>query len=145
DDDESWQDDSEDDDEDYDDDDEESRPRPVFEDDGSTTTLRLKIKTKLESTIDGAELKIAKFMKAVPESGRSQLKPKGAMALTIISPEQYRDEIYRLVAAGAKHAGEFYGSDYGLEITGLHSDVAWEQVSDTELFVFIRYNFSVRK
>jgi hypothetical protein len=143
--DESWLDDEDDDDDDYDDDDEDSRPKPVFEDDGSTTTLRLKIKTKLEGTIDGAELKIAKFIKAVPENGRSQMKPKGAMALTIINPEQYRDEIYQRVAAGAKHAGEFYGPDYGLEVTGLHGDVAWEQVSDTELFVFIRYNFSVTK
>ena len=94
DDDESWQDDGDDDEDDYDDDDD-SKPKPTFEDDDSTTILRLKIKTKLAGTIDEAERKIATFVKSVPATGRSQMKQKGAMALTIIKPEQYRDEIYK--------------------------------------------------
>lgn len=143
DDDESWQNEEEaDDDEDYDDD---NQPKPFFEDDGDETTLRLMIKTRLSGTIDEADRRIAAFVKAVPENGRAQMKQMGAMALTIIRPEQYRDEIYRLVAAGAQHAASFYGPEYGLEVTGLDNNVAWEQVSDTELFVFIRYNFAVRK
>lgn len=144
DDDESWQDDGDDDEDDYDDDDD-SKPKPTFEDDDSTTILRLKIKTKLAGTIDEAERKIATFVKSVPATGRSQMKQKGAMALTIIKPEQYRDEIYRLVAAGAKRATAFYGPEYGLEVTGMHGNVAWEQVSETDLFVFIRYNFAIKK
>jgi hypothetical protein len=140
----SWQeDDDDDDDDDYDDDN--SKPKPRFEDDGSETTLRLMIKTKLVGTIDDAERKITAFVKTVPEAGRSQMKQKGALALTIIKPEQYRDEIYRLVATGAQHAAGFYGTETGLEVTGLHGNVAWEQVSETELFVFIRYNFLVKK
>ena len=143
DDDESWQnEDEDDDDEDYDEDD---QPKPFFEDDGSETTLRLMVKTRLSGTIDEADRKIAAFVKSVPENGRAQMKQKGAMALTIIRPEQYRDEIYALIAAGARHAASFYGPDYGIEVTGLDSNVAWEQVSDTELFVFIRYDFAIRK
>lgn len=142
DDDESWQNDDEDDDEDYDEDD---QPKPFFEDDGSETTLRLMVKTRLSGTIDDAGRKIAAFVKSVPENGRAQMKQKGAMALTIIKPEQYRDEIYRLVAAGAQHAASFYGPEYGLEVTGLDNNVAWEQVSETELFVYIRYDFTIKK
>ena len=144
--DESWQEDEDVDDEDDDDeDDEENKLKPTFEDDGSTTTLRLKIKTKLEGTIDNVERKISGFVKTVPETGRSQMKPKGPMALTIVDPEQYRDEIYTRVATGAQHAAGFYGAEYGLEVNGLHGNVAWEQVSDTDLFVFIRYTFSIKK
>ena len=145
--DESWQEDDvedEDDDDDYDDD-EDSKPKPLFEDDDGTTTLRLKIKTKLAGTIDEAGRKISSFVKAVPETGRSQMKQKGPMALTIIKPEQYREEIYRQVSEGAKYAAGFYGPEYGLEVTGLHGSVAWEQVSETDLFVFVRYNFVVKK
>jgi hypothetical protein len=145
DDDESWQGDDEDEDDEDDDDDADSKAKPAFEDDDSTTTLRLKIKTKLVGTIDSVDRKIAGFVKAVPASGRSQMKRKGAMALTIINPEQYRDDIYKRIATGAQHAAEFYGTEYGLEMNGLQGDVAWEQVSDTELFLFIRYNFSIRK
>lgn len=143
DDDESWQAaDDADDDEDYD---EDSQPRPFFEDDGSETTLRLMVKTRLSGTIDEADRKIGAFVKSIPENGRAQIKQKGAMALTIIKPEQYRDEIYALIAAGARHAATFYGPEYGLEITGLDGNVAWEQVSDTDLFVFIRYHFTIEK
>lgn len=142
DDDDSWQVDDDDNDEDYDEDD---QPKPFFEDDGSTTTLRLMVKTRLSGTIDEAERTIGAFIKTVPENGRAQMKHKGAMALTIIKPEQYRDELYGLIAAGARHAASFYGPEYGLEVTGLDSSVAWEQVSDSELFVFIRYDFAVRK
>ena len=140
--DESWQ---EDEDEDDDSDDDDGQPKSLFEDDGSTTTLRLKIKTKLAGTIDEAGRKISSFVKSVPENGRSQMKQKGPMALTIIKPEQYREEIYRLVSEGAKYAAGFYGPEYGLEVTGLHGSVAWEQVSETDLFVFVRYNFVVKK
>lgn len=142
DDDDSWQTDDEDEDEDYD---EDSQPKPFFEDDGSTTTLRLMVKTRLSGTIDDAERKISAFVKSVPENGRAQMKQKGALSLTIIRPEQYRDEIYALIAAGAQHAASFYGPEYGLEVTRLDSNVAWEQVSDTELFVFIRYDFVIKK
>ena len=146
DDDESWQnddDDDEDDDDDYDD--EDNQPKPTFEDNGRETILRLKIKTKLTGTIDEATRKINAFVKSVPENGRAQLKQKGPMALTIIKPEQYRDEIYKLVASGAQNAARFYGPEYGLEISGLGGAVSWEQISETDLFVFIRYNFIVKK
>lgn len=142
-DDESWQ--IEDDDDDDDDYDEDDLPKPFFEDDGDETTLRLMIKTKLSGTIDEAERKIRAFVSSVPENGRAQMKQRGEMALTIIKPEQYRDEIYGLIATGAKRAASFYGPDYGLEITGLDNNVAWEQISDTELFVFIRYDFTVTR
>lgn len=143
--DESWQEveDDEDDDNYYDD--EDDAPKPFFEDDGSETILRLMIKTKLTGTIDEAERKIGAFVKSIPENGRAQMKQKGEMALTIIKPEQYRDEIYGLIADGARHAASFYGPEYGLDITGLDGKVEWEQVSDTELFVFIRYRFTVDK
>lgn len=143
DDDQSWQEDDDDDDDDYGDDDDQRKA--AFEEDGSSTTLRLMVKTRLAGTIDEAERKIAAFVKSVPENGRAQMKQKGSLALTIIKPEQYRDEIYRLVAAGAQHAASFYGPEYGLEITGLNGSVAWEQVSETDLYVFIRYNFAVKK
>jgi hypothetical protein len=130
---------------DDDDDDEEDKPEPGFEDDGSTATVRLLVKTRLEGSIASAQQKITAFVKAVPATGRSQIEQKGGLALTIINPDQYRDEIYRLVAAGAKHAASFYGEDYGVTVTGLNRDVAWAQVSNTEIFLYIPYSFTVSK
>lgn len=130
---------------DEDDDDDDDKPPPGFEDDGSTATVHLKVKTKLEGSIGSAQQKINGFVKSVPATGRSQIAQKGQLALTIINPEQYRDDIYRRIAAGAQHALSFYGADYGLDVTGLDQAIAWQQVSNTELFLYIPYGFSVRK
>ncbi|MBY8825094.1 hypothetical protein [Sphingomonas colocasiae] len=133
------------DDEDEDDEDEDDAAPAAFEDDGSTATVRLKVKTKLDGSIGSAQQKIGAFVKSVPANGRAQIQPRGGLALTIINPEQYRDEIYRRIAAGAKHANSFYGPDYGLDVTGLDQGIAWKQVSNTEVFLYIPYGFSIRK
>ncbi|MDB5706630.1 MAG: hypothetical protein JWN66_3746 [Sphingomonas bacterium] len=128
-----------------DDDDDDNKQEPAFEDVGSTATVRLKVKTKLDGSIGNAQQKINGFVKSVPATGRSQIEQKGELALTIINPEQYRDEIYRRIAAGSKHAVTFYGPEYGLEVTGLDQSIAWKQVSNTEVFLYIPYGFSIRK
>lgn len=136
-------------DDDEDDDDEEEddngRAKSRFEDDGDTATLRLMVKTKLTGSIADAQRRITTFAKAVPASGRSEIHQKGDLSLTIINPEQYRDEIYRRIAAGSKHAVSFYGPEYGLQITGLDREIAWAQVSNTEVFLYIPYSFVVSK
>lgn len=130
------------DDENYDDEDE---SEPGYEDDGGTLTIRLKVKTKLDGSINNAQQKIASFIKSVPATGRSLIEPGGGLQLTIKNPDQYRDEIYKRIAEGAKHAASFYGPEYGLEVMGLDQDVAWQQVSNTELFLYIPYSFKIEK
>jgi hypothetical protein len=115
------------------------------EDDGSTLRVRLKVKTSLDGSVDNAQRKITAFVRTVPVTGRSQIEQRGGLALTIIKPEQYRDAIYGRIAEAAKAALAFYGADYGLEVTGLDSAIEWQQVSNTEVFLFIRYHFTVRK
>jgi len=137
--------DSTDDEDDDDDDDDANKAKPGFEDDGRTATVHLKVKTKLDGSIGNAQQKINGFVKSVPATGRSQIAQKGQLALTIINPEQYRDEIYRRIAAGSQHAVSFYGPGYGLDVTGLDSAIAWKQVSNTEVFLYIPYGFTVRK
>ncbi len=136
---------TEDEDDDEDEDDGDNAPQAAFEDDGSTATIRLKVKTKLDGSIGSAQQKIGAFVKSVPANGRAQIQQKGGLALTIINPEQYRDEIYRRISAGAKHAITFYGPDYGLDVTGLDQGIAWKQVSNTEVFLYIAYGFSIRR
>lgn len=130
---------------DEEDDDSNGKTQPAFEDDGRTATVHLKVKTKLSGSIGSAQQKINGFVKSVPATGRSQIAQKGELALTIINPEQYRDEIYRRIATGSQHAVSFYGPEYSLDVTGLDQAIAWKQVSNTEVFLYIPYGFSVRK
>lgn len=136
---------NEDDEDDEDDEDEDDKVLAGYEDDGDTATARLMVKTKLTGSIAEAERKISAFVKKVPATGRSEIKQKGELGLTIVKPEQYRDEIYRRIAEGAKRAMGFYGPDYGVEVIGLDREIAWAQVSNTEVFLYIPYSFTVAK
>ena len=78
-------------------------------------------------------------------TGRSQILQRGELALTIVNPEQYRDEIYKRIAAAVQRAVGFYGSEYGAEISGLDREIAWAQVSNTEVFLYVPYSFVVAK
>jgi hypothetical protein len=133
-------------DEDYEDDENESgKVQPGFGDDGSTATVRLMVKARLSGTIADAQRKIGAFVKAVPATGRSEIQQKGTMALTIVNPEQYRDEIYRRIATTAQHAASFYGEGYKVQVSGLDREIAWAQVSNTEVFLYIPYGFVVER
>jgi hypothetical protein len=130
---------------DEDDDYDEDEDQSAYENNSSSTTIRLKVKTKLDGSINNAQQKIAGFIKSVPATGRSLIVPQGGLSLTIINPDQYRDEIYKRIATGAKHAVTFYGPEYGVEVVGLDRDVAWQQVSNTEVFLYIPYTFKIEK
>ena len=132
------------DDDDYDDDDS-GRVRPGYEDDGSIATLRLRVRTRLTGSIADAQRQITTFVQAVPANGRSEIRQKGDLALTIVNPEQYRDEIYQRIAAAVQRAAGFYGPEYGAEITGLDREIAWAQVSNTAVFLYIPYSFVIEK
>ncbi len=139
--------DDEDEDNSYDEDEDEGngKVQPGFEDDGSTATARLMIKARLTGTIDDAQRKVSAFVKAVPATGRSEIRQLGTMALTIVNPEQYREEINARIARSALQAASPYGAGYGVEVTGLDRAIAWAQVSNTEVFLYIPYAFAVRK
>ena len=101
------------------------------------------VKSKLAGSTGSAQSRIDNFIKSVPASGRSLLEKRGSLTLTIINPDQYRDEIVQLVARESlKYAG-YFGEGYGVDVAGLDQELKWAQVSGTEVFLYIPYRFSV--
>ena len=129
-------------DDDNDDDDDENSA--VFEDDGDSATIRLMVKARLAGSVGSAQQRIDGFVKSVPATGRALIEQSGALALTIVNPDQYRDAILKKVADAALHHAQFFGADYGVSASGLDKDIAWAQVSNTEVFLYIPYNFSIQ-
>ncbi len=109
-----------------------------------TSKVDLMVKAKLSGSTGSAQRRIDDFVRAVPPSGRSLMEKHGALTLTIINPDQYRDEIVKLVAEAAKKNASYFGADYGAEVTGLNAQLEWAQVSNTEVFLYIPYRFTIR-
>lgn len=110
-----------------------------------TSKIDVMLRVKLAGSAAVAEKKLIDFIKAISGSGRATIDKTGGLTLTIVNPDQYRDEIYRRIAAGANRAVGFYGADYAVNVSGLDRAVAWSQVSNTEVFLYIPYGFSVGK
>ena len=110
-----------------------------------TSKIDIMLRVKLAGSAAVAEKKLIDFIKAISGSGRATIDKTGGLTLTIVNPDQYRDEIYRRIAAGANRAVGFYGADYAVNVSGLDRAVAWSQVSNTEVFLYIPYGFSVGK
>lgn len=95
------------------------------------------------SSIKDADARIAAFIKAIPVSGRSFIET-GETSLAINRPQQYRGEVVKAIADEGKRYAAMFGSDYGIEIRGLDSELFFNQASETEVFLFIEHNFVIR-
>jgi hypothetical protein len=102
------------------------------------------VKTPLAGADAKAALeRIEKFIKAVPAVGRAEIRKTDDLTLSVVGPDQYRSRILDLVAADAKTTAAKLGSDYAVEVSGLDRPVEWGRASLTEVFLYVRYRYSV--
>ncbi|MDB5722627.1 MAG: TonB-dependent receptor, partial [Alphaproteobacteria bacterium] len=87
--------------------------------------------------------RIEAFIKSVPTVGRAEMRRKGDLTLSIVSPDQYRGQIVDLVAADARAMAARVGPDYAVEAKGLDRPVDWSRASLTEVFLYVPYSYSV--
>ncbi len=109
-----------------------------------TSQISFYVKSKLGGSPGSAQDRIDAFIGSVPTNGRSLIEPLGDLTLTIINPDQYRDQIVKLIAAeSTKYAG-YFGADYGVDVGGLDGQIHWAQASLSEVFLYIPYRFSIK-
>lgn len=108
-----------------------------------TSSVQLMVKTRLDGSATAAETKLQAFIYALKKSGRATVDTSGGIALTVINPDQYRDQIMSLVAADAKHSAALFGPNFTYNIAGIDLPVMWSQVSSTEVFLFLPYRYNI--
>lgn len=103
------------------------------------------IKTRLSGSVDAKSAldRISAFIKAIPPIGRAEVKGRGDLTLSVVSPDQYRGAIIDLVAADARATAARLGEDYAVEARGLDRPVEWSRASLTEVFLYVPYSYSV--
>ena len=107
-----------------------------------TIYARLPVGGAMDST-DRADEKITPFIKGITATGRSYIDT-GATSLAINEPDQYRLDVVKAIASEARSYSAQFGSDYGVEIRGLDTDLFWKQAGETEVFLYIKHNFVIR-
>jgi len=90
-----------------------------------------------------ADQRISNLIKSVPVTGRSYIET-GSTVLGLSNPDQYRLAVVQAVADESKRYAAQFGSDYGIEIRGLDSELYWQQASETDVFLYIAHSFVIR-
>lgn len=108
-----------------------------------TSQAIVMLKVKMAGSVNAASQRLSAFIKAVPRNGRGAIEQTGVLTLTIVNPDQYRDAIVKLVADQAKQYAAIFGRDYAAQVTGIDGQVAWSQVSSTDVFLYVPYRFSI--
>ncbi len=108
-----------------------------------TDRVLIMTKVKLAGTASDTEKRIEAFVKSVSGSGRGVIEKSGRLTLTIINPDQYRDSIVKRIADNARQNAAVFGPDYAVQVSGIDNQVSWSQVSDTDIFLYIPYRFTI--
>ena len=108
-----------------------------------TSNVQLMVKTRLDGSATAAQAKLQAFIFSLKKSGRATVEGGGGITLTVINPDQYRDQIIALVAADAKHNAALFGPNFTFNVSGIDLPIGWSQVSSTEVFLFLPYRYNI--
>ncbi len=111
--------------------------------DTSRVLIYARIPIGSSTSTKSADQTIEGFVKSVPVTGRSYIET-GETVLAINNPDKYRGEVVRAIADESKRYAAMFGSDYGVEIRGLDSELFFKQASETEVFLYIEHNFVIK-
>jgi hypothetical protein len=108
-----------------------------------TSMVQLLVKARLQGSAEATQARLQTFVSSLRGSGRATVGGGGGISLTVINPDQYRDAIVALVAAEAKRNAAMFGPEFTFSLTGIDGQLAWSQVSSSEVFLYISYRYTI--
>jgi len=105
------------------------------------------IKTRLGTSADEANQAITRleqFVRSVPAAGRAEMRAAGPLTLSIVAPDQYRNQILDLIATDARATAARFGPQQQIEAQGLDRPVEWRRAGVTEVFLYIPHRLIYR-
>ena len=108
--------------------------------------LQLLVKAPLSTATDAREAtaRISRFLKAIKPIGRALIEADDDITLSVVAPDQYRQDIARKIAEDASATAAKFGADYAVEVVGLNRPVEWSRASLTEVFLYVPYELTIR-
>ena len=108
-----------------------------------TSRVTIMAKTRLDGSADAARERLETFINSIKGSGRATVESAGTIQLTVVNPDQYRDQVLKLVAEDARHNAALFGPEFTFSIAGTDLPLVWTQVSSTEVFLFVPYRYNI--
>lgn len=90
-----------------------------------------------------AEERIARYIDAVPESGRAQMDKSGDTTLSVVGPDNFRSEIAAKIAEDSQALARQMGENYAIQAEGLNMPVQWTRSGPAEVLLYIPYKLTI--
>ena len=105
------------------------------------------VKTRLGASAEEANAaltRLEQFVRAVPAAGRAEMRAAGALTLSIVAPDQYRNQLLDMIATDARAVAARFGPEQRVEAQGLDRPVEWRRAGVTEVFLYIPHRLIYR-
>jgi|CXWL01.1.fsa_nt_gi hypothetical protein len=109
--------------------------------DTSVLAIRLRTPVAPNDTLDTINRRVSTFVAAAPKPGRIEME-SGDIQLSLVNPQQYRDPLLAAITADGRRIAGMLGQDYGMSLSGLERQIAWQRSGELELTMFIPYALS---
>lgn len=111
-----------------------------------TSMAHFKVKTNIPDNMDEAfkiSANLAKFVEGVEEVGRTRILENENISVSVLNPNQYRDEVRNKIIAEINATTEALDGNYRAIISGLDGPVKWARSGDFNLAFYMDYSYEI--
>ena len=87
--------------------------------------------------------RLKSFPNSIKPAGRSALDVSGNPELTLINPDQYREQVVKLYAADSRLVTSALGADYRVVTKGIDRQLQWVRDGLLDVVIYIPYEYDV--
>jgi len=110
-----------------------------------TSRATIHVSTRLTGKSNPGVLidKLKTFVSGTAVVGRTVLEAQDEVEISIRDPNQYRDQIVKLVAQDIGRVTSALGADYRIHLMGIDRRVKWVRSGLSEVTLYIPYSYDV--
>ena len=112
--------------------------------DTSSADLYVKMALGAKDNVREAIATLVDFIKKARVSGRTEIRPKDDVGLSLVAPEKYRYEIIAKITEDARRLQAAVGARCRIELTGLSNRVSWKRSDVSTLTLYIPYQVQLK-
>lgn len=111
-----------------------------------TSIAHLKVKTNIPNNVEDSfklAVKLANFVDGIEEEGRTKISTYNDVAVSVVNPYQYRDELRAKVLADIRATADALGPDYRVILHGMDNGMRWSRSGDLNLAFYMDYSYEI--
>lgn len=111
-----------------------------------TSLAQIQVKSAIPAQTEDAyalSAALAKFVETVKETGRITITPTDDVTISIVSPEQYRAQVVKLITDDITSVTSALGPQYRVMLEGLDKPMKSFRSGDLSLSFYLPYSYKV--